>query len=167
MSAGWKHISPLSQGNWSISGNMQPSLRETLGNAREAYFSASTRVIVTSLPLFQPCLTGKIKVEWTSTSLLGCGNISQTGKTSSGPTTGTILDLLIRTNSDKLWLDLVSSQVCKLFLFWMVEGSSCLGVLILWLKVGTHIHQESRSCVILKQIFRLFLRISPRQDKSH
>lgn len=100
--------------------------RETLGKAREAHFCFDTCVIVTSLPLFQPCLTEKIKVEWTSTSLLGCGNISQTGKTSSGPTTGTILDLLIRTNSDKLWLDLVSRQVCKLLLFWMVEGSSWL-----------------------------------------
>lgn len=81
---------------------------------------------MTPFPLFQPCLTEKIKEEWTSTSLLGCGNISQTGRTSSGPTTGTTLALLIRTSSDNLWLDLVSSKVCVLFIFWLVEGCSCL-----------------------------------------
>lgn len=62
--------------------------------------------------LFQPCSTGKIKAEWTSTSLPACGSTSQTGRTSSGPTTGTTPASSIRMSSNRRWLDSVSSKVC-------------------------------------------------------
>lgn len=73
----------------------------------------------TLLFLLQRCLTGKTKEAWTSMSLPVCGSTSQTGRTSSGPMTGTTPASSTKTSSSRHLPDLVSSKVC----FWV---SLCL-----------------------------------------